>query len=513
MAQISTRVSEVADPVAESGSEVIAAVDLGSNSFHMIVGELRHGQLTIIDRLRETVRLSEGLVGNGNLNDAARKRALDCLSRFGERLHDMHASSVRAAGTSALRRAADSKAFRDEAENALGHPIEVISGIEEARLIYNGVINSLPPNDGLRLVLDIGGGSTEVILGQGHRPSALESLRMGCVVMTETYFPGGVINEENFERARLAARLKLRPIKAFFRDAVKFDAIGTSGTIIASEKAARELGLVEPGEFTSAAVESLIHRVLAFGNISSLSLPGLADRRAQVWPGGLAILAELMRVLRVGSLSISDGALREGLLYDHLGRISDEDARERSVRAVARRFNVDEAQARRVAETASELMRLSSRPWRLGSDLAAKILDWAARMHEIGLDISHEGFQRHGAYIVENADLPGFPRVEQQILSFLIANQRRQIDVDACGVLPRHWRVGAVRLAILLRLAVLLNRSRSTKDLPPIRLTADEDALSLEFPEDWLDANPLTVADLDRERAYLREIGYRLRAS
>ena len=196
--------------------EVLAAVDLGSNSFHMIVGELRHGQLMIIDRLKETVRLSEGLKDKGTLTDAARTRALDCLSRFGERLRDMHASTVRTAGTSALRRASDSGDFRTVAEQALGHPIEVISGIEEARLIYIGVSHSMPPTDGLRLVLDIGGGSTELILGLGDRPSALESLHMGCVLLTERFFPEGRITAQGFRDARMAARLKLRPVKAFF---------------------------------------------------------------------------------------------------------------------------------------------------------------------------------------------------------------------------------------------------------------------------------------------------------
>ena len=479
----------------------------------MIVGEIRHGQLTIIDRLRETVRLSEGLTVDGDLSTAARRRALECLSRFGERLHDMHASSVRAAGTNALRRARDSKAFGEEAERALGHPIEVISGIEEARLIYVGVINSLPRNDGFRLVLDIGGGSTEVILGQADKPKALESLQMGCVAMTETYFRGGVISGDNFTQARLAARLKLRPVKAFFRDSFDIDAIGTSGTIIATETVARELGIIESSDLTPAAVEQLIEQVLKFCHIDELSLPGLAERRAQVWPGGLAILAELLSVLRVSKLKISDGALREGLLYDHLGRLQREDARQISVRAMARRFNVDEAQAGRVAQAAADLLRQCAGQWRMSSQLAAQIIEWAARMHEIGLDISHDDFQRHGAYIVENADMPGFPRVEQKILAFLIANQRRQIDVNKSEVLPHAWRTSALRLAMLLRLAVLLNRSRSTQELPQIRLAVGDDFLALEFPGGWLEANPLTVADLDRERNYLHQIGYELLAS
>ncbi|MCH8307511.1 MAG: Ppx/GppA family phosphatase [Proteobacteria bacterium] len=476
----------------------------------MIVGELRHGQLTIIDRLREPVRLAEGLTEDGQLAKAARQRAVDCLSRFGERLRDMHAASIRAAATNALRRARDSQKFMAEAETALGHPIEVISGIEEARLIYNGVTHSLPPYEGLRLVLDIGGGSTELILGRGAKPKALESLALGCVAMTEQHFENGKISEHAFEEARLAASLELRPVKAFFRDSPDIQSIGTSGTIIATAAVAHELGIIDSNELTSEDVETLIQKVLEFKNISALSLPGLSECRAQVWPGGLSILVELLRVLRIDKLGISDGALREGLLYDHLGRLQHEDARERSVRAMVSRYNVDEAQAKRVAHSAAELLSQCAKPWKLKFPLAAQLLDWASRLHEIGLDISHEGYQRHGAYIAENADLPGFPRAEQSILAFLIANQRRQIDTGSCLKIPSAWRERSLRLALLLRLAVLLNRSRTTVELPTIVLEVGQDDIRLKFPDAWLADNPLTVADLEREQEYLGYAGFSL---
>ena len=493
-------------PQDQQAPEVLAAVDLGSNSFHMIVGELRHGQLTIIDRLKETVRLSEGLKDKGTLTDAARQRALDCLSRFGERLRDMHASSVRTAGTSALRRAADSSEFRRDAEKALGHPIDVISGIEEARLIYVGVTHSLPPIEGLRLVLDIGGGSTELILGQGDKPRALESLHMGCVLMTEQHFPDGQISRENFDRARMAARLKLRPVKAFFREAPGLEAVGTSGTIIATETVARELGVIESSDLTPACVEKLIDRVVEFDNVSSLSLPGLPGGRAQVWPGGLAILVELLEVLRIDRLKVSDGALREGLLYDQLGRLQHEDARHRSVLAMATRYNVDQRQADRVAQTAGQLLRQVKGAWQLESELAADIIDWAARLHEIGLDISHDGFQQHGAYIAANADMPGFPRSEQELLAWLIASQRSGFNMTRLRTLPSAWQERALALSILLRISVLLNRSRGSLDLSEIDASASDQTLKLTFPKGWLDANPLTVADLIREQQYVAAI-------
>jgi exopolyphosphatase/guanosine-5'-triphosphate,3'-diphosphate pyrophosphatase len=497
-------------PVASDAKEVIAAVDLGSNSFHMIVGELRHGQLTIIDRIKETVRLAEGLSDSGDLAPEARARALQCLSRFGQRLREMHAASVRAAGTSTIRRAREDTGFMSEAEEALGHPIEIISGIEEARLIYKGVTHSLPPNEGLRLVMDIGGGSTELILGQGPSPRALESLHLGCVRMTERFFPGGIVTREAFEAARVAARLELRPVKAFFRGSGDVEAIGTSGTIISTERVASAVGIVER-DLTLEALEQLIERVIEAGCVADLKLPGLSERRAQVWPGGLSILAELIGVLRIERLKVSDGALREGLLYDLLGRLQHEDARERTVRSMAARYNVDEAQAQRVADTARQLLRQCREAWQLTSELAEQGLVWAARLHEIGLDISHDGYQRHGAYIAENADMPGFPRAEQRLLAFLIASQRHQVVTRYLKELPRSWREPALRLAIILRLAVLVNRSRNDVEVPPAELRVDARALALKFDPQWLGANPLTLADLAREQRLLSQAGYELR--
>lgn len=479
----------------------------------MVVGELRHGQLTIIDRIRETVRLAEGLSATGDLSADARARAIDCLSRFGERLRDMHAASVRAAGTSTIRRAREDTGFIADAESALGHPIEIISGIEEARLIYNGVTHSLPPHPGLRLVLDIGGGSTELILGQGTEPRALESVHLGCVSMTERFFPGGKISKDAFDKARIAARLELRPVKAFFRRSEVIESIGTSGTIRATESVASELGIIDTHSLTPAALEQLIERVVAFDRIVNLSLRGLSAERAQVWPGGLAILAELLGVLRIKALQVSDGALREGLLYDLLGRLQHEDARERSVRAMAMRFNVDEDQARRVARTARLLLDQCAAKWQLEMPLSVTMLDWSARLHEIGLDISHDGFQRHGAYIAEHADLPGFPRAEQRLIAFLIGSQRREINSQYQAVLPRAWRRTALRLVMLLRLAVLLNRSRSQVELPAVDIDVGERSLALRFDPDWLGANPLTVADLEREIGFLQAVGYELRVS
>ena len=489
--------------------EIIGAVDLGSNSFHMIVGELRHGQLAILDRIKETVRLAEGLSDKGDISPEARQRALDCLSRFGERLRDIHASKVRAAGTSTIRRAREDSSFMTEAEAALGHPIEIVSGLEEARLIYKGVTHSMPPTDGLRLVMDIGGGSTELILGQGAEPRALESLHLGCVSMTERFFPGGRISREGFAGARRAAQLELRPVKAFFRGGDDLEAIGASGTIRATEAVARTLGLSMEG-LTPAIVEQLIDKVLEVDSTEELRMNDLSDRRAQVWPGGLAILVEVMNTLKIENLQVSGGALREGLLYDLLGRLQHEDARERTVRAMMARYQVDRKQAKRVASTAGDLYSQVKSEWGFSRQIAGKVLDWAARLHEIGLDISHDGYQLHGAYIAENAHMPGFPRAEQRFLAALIGGQRFPIDRSSFDDLPKSWREPALRLLLLLRLAVLLNRSRKKIEHVPVLLHVSGDSLHISFDADWLASNPLTITDLEREQEFLAEAGYTL---
>jgi len=477
----------------------------------MIVGELRHGQLVIIDRLKETVRLSEDFEETGELGVAACDRALDCLKRFGERIRDIDAANVRAAGTSTFRRAKSNRIFFKEAEEALGHPIDIISGREEARLIYMGVTHSTPPCEGSRLVLDIGGGSTELILGQADKPHSLESLNMGCVIMTERFFPDGKISRSAFEAARLAARLMIRPVKAFFRDLSIEEVIGASGTILATQKVARQAGLIE-AELTLDAVQRLIEKHCEFDRIESVEFDGLSERRAEVWAGGLVILVELMTALRIDRLRTSEGALREGLLYESLGRLQHKDARERSVQALALRYNVDSDQAKRVATTAAELLGQCESHWNLSSPLVNKVLRWSAHLHEIGLDISHDRFEQHGAYIVENADLPGFPLAEQHFLAFLISNQRRHMKMRISSALPNSWCTSAERLAIILRLAVLLNRSRSRNPLPRIDLEVAAQSIRIRFEDDWLQDNPLTGADLERETGYLAEAGYELSA-
>lgn len=492
--------------------DVIAAVDLGSNSFHMVVARYSHGQLTILDRLREMVRLGAGLDEQGRLTREAMDAALECLERFGQRLHDMRAEGVRVVGTNTLRRAKRKGAFLDRARVALGHPIEVISGIEEARLIYLGVARTMPSEPGRRLVADIGGGSTEIIIGEGVLAKKLESLYMGCVSMSARIFNDGVITEKRMKRARLAARLELDPVQATFKNYGWDHAVGSSGTIRSVGDIIRARGNGD-GAITPAAVESLIEQCLRVGELSKLRIPELTEERLPVFPGGLAILAEILDVLSIKSMRVADGALREGLLYDLVGRLTDEDARARSVRAMQGRYHVDMAQAERVEATALDFLRQVQAAWALEESFAELVTSWVARLHEIGLDVSHSHYHKHGAYLLEHADMPGFPQEEQRILAYVVGAHRRKLHLDALQELSPPWHIKAEFLIVILRLAVLLQRGRSTEALPKITLVAKGRSLDIDFTKGWLDSHPLTAADLENEIEALKAIGFRLRVS
>lgn len=485
-----------------SDPEVLAAVDLGSNSFHMVVARFVHGQVTVIDRLREMVRLASGLDSQGRLSDASQAVAIACLQRFGERLREMRAEKVRAVGTNTLRQARPISRFMRRAASALGHPVEIIAGIEEARLIYLGASQYLPSSEGTRLILDIGGGSTEVIAGRGFEPAAMESLAIGCVGLSEACFPGGKLSAKNFGRARLQARLEFEPVRARFSQAASSQIAGTSGTIRAAHAVLTALDRAPHG-ITVEGLEFLISSMIAAGSIAGLKLPELPPERAQVLPGGVAILIEAMLALDLGQMVVADGALREGILYDLVGRLTDEDARVRTVRAMGTRYQVDTEQASRVRATALRLLELVRSDWQLDSAADADLLGWAASLHELGIDIAHAHYHRHGAYVLENADMPGFPRQEQQVLARIVLGHRRSFSRESFAELPREWRRRAFRLTLLLRLAVLFHRSRSGGASPPVKLRVSGSSIRLQIPGAWLDGNPLTLADLKREQGFL----------
>jgi exopolyphosphatase/guanosine-5'-triphosphate,3'-diphosphate pyrophosphatase len=476
----------------------------------MVVARYSHGQLIIIDRLREMVRLASGVEENGSIDREVAARALACLQRFGQRLRDMHADSVRVVGTNALRVAHRKQAFLEHAREALGHPIEIISGMEEARLIYLGVAHTMPSEPRRRLVVDIGGGSTELIIGEGLNPLELESLQMGCVSVSERFFPDGKMSAKRLERARMAARLELEPVQAAFRRRGWEHCAGSSGTVRAIGETIRALD-PQATLITPEGLEQVLRYLADAGHIRELRLAPITEERRPVFPGGAVILAEVLAVLGIKEMRIADGAMREGILYDMVGRLTDEDARERTVRATQQRYHVDIAQAERVECTALEFLEQVRTTWRLTDSLADLALKWAARLHEIGLDVSHNGYQRHGAYLLENADMPGFPREEQRLLARMVGAHRRKLALIGIEDLVPPWDRQALYLIVLLRLAVLLHRGRSPTALPAISLTATAHSLELVFPGRWLLEHPLTTADLQQETDYLRASGFRLR--
>jgi exopolyphosphatase/guanosine-5'-triphosphate,3'-diphosphate pyrophosphatase len=488
--------------------DVIAAVDLGSNSFHMVVARYSHGQLIIQDRLREMVRLAAGLDEQGRLDRTAIDAALECLERFGQRLHDMKAESVRVVGTNTLRRAKRKGAFLDRARAALGHPIEIISGIEEARLIYLGVVQTMPSEPGRRLVVDIGGGSTEIIIGEGVHTKRLESLYMGCVSISSRFFDDGEITEKRMKRARLAARLELEPVRNMFREYGWDQAVGSSGTIRSVADILRARG---EAAITPALVEGLIEQALRAGHMSKLRLPELSSERVPVFAGGLAVLAEVLENLEIKAMRTAEGALREGLLYDLVGRLTNEDARVRSVRAMQGRYHVDAAQAERVETTALEFLQQTQSEWGLDYPFAELVLSWAARLHEIGLDVSHSHYHKHGAYLLEHADMPGFPQDEQRILAYIVGAHRRKFHLDTLQDLNPPWHIKAEYLIVLLRLAVLLHRGRSAAALPKIELRVKGRSIEMAFARGWIEDHPLTAADLEQEIDFLKIAGFRVK--
>lgn len=490
--------------LAPAESELMAAVDLGSNSFHMIVARHEHGGLRIIDRHREMVRLAASLDGNGNLSNEARERAFGCLERMGQRLRSLPHHRVRAVATNAVRQMRAPAAFLLTAETALGHPIEVVAGREEARLIYLGVANGLPPRETQRLVVDIGGGSTEFIIGRGFEPLERESLQVGCVATTLRFFENGKLNEKRWKQALAEISAELQQFAAPFRQLGWEEAIGSSGTARTIAALLSNLRLHRGGIVAEGLIQ-LRERLLAFGTIDRIDLPGLSEERRPVFAGGLLVMEAVFSVLGLREMKVCETAMREGLLYDMLGRASDQDPRDASIAALAARYGVDVEQAQRVESTALNLFERVRTDWNLG-DSERDWLMWASRVHELGLAIAHSQHHQHGAYVLENADLAGFSQQEQQVLALMVRGQRRKVSEARRDLLPDRFLLPTLRCTLLLRLAILLHRSRDAEPLPELELHANAHQLQLMLPARWLDRHALTRTDLETERGYLAAV-------
>jgi exopolyphosphatase / guanosine-5'-triphosphate,3'-diphosphate pyrophosphatase len=493
--------------------EIVAAVDLGSNSFHMIVCSLKDGKLHTIDSLKEMVRLASGLDKKNHLDKETQARALACLERFGQRIHNFPPGSVRIVGTNTLRTATNARQFIQKAERALGHPIHIISGIEEARMIYQGVAHSLASTGNKRLVMDIGGGSTEYIIGTDDIPRTKESLHMGCVSVSNLFFKDGVISPKAFKQAVLFAEQKLEPHQKKFNSKNFDEAIGASGSLKSIQKVLEAAGWSNNG-ITLEGLEKLAKHMTKCNHVDELNLVELDVERLPVFPGGVAIVYATFKTLAIEQMTVSDGALREGLVYDLLGRIYNHDIRSETVQMLTERYHTDTAHATRIKKTLCNILeQLSYLADDTNYENSLNYLLWAADLHEMGHDIAHSQYHRHGAYIIENADLAGFSRQDQIIIATLIKSHRRKFSLTRFNSLPAPWDLITPLLAILLRLAILLHRNRHEYELPKFKIDINKSAINLSFPKNWLEQSPLTEADLKKEAEHLKSAGYKLEFS
>ena len=486
--------------------DLLAAVDLGSNSFHLQVGRVVDGQIYVLDSLREVVRLGGGLTSEKRIDRATQARALETLERFGERLRGLPRNAVRAVGTNALRVAKNAPQFLREARAALGFPIEVIAGREEARLIYVGVAHSLPPAAHRRLVVDIGGGSTECIVGSGLEPRLTESLYMGCVSWSLRYFSEGRIEKARMKAAELAARQELAGMVREYRALGWEEAVTSSGTARAIEAILRENGWAEAG-ITREGLERLRSHLVKQEKADPERLAGLRENRVPVLPGGVAIMGAVFDELGLESAAVSEGALRHGVLYDLLGRVEHRDMREATVAQFMRRYHVDVAQAERVRALSLALYDSLREDEDSREDDADRLmLGWAARLAETGLSIAHAQYHKHSAYVLSNADMPGFSRMEQQRLARIVLAHRGKLGkVQDAGLDGADWT-----LVFALRLATLLLRSRGDVKAPPMRVAADDAGFSLALAQAWLEENPLSADALESEAGQWKAVGMKL---
>jgi exopolyphosphatase/guanosine-5'-triphosphate,3'-diphosphate pyrophosphatase len=488
--------------------DTLAAVDLGSNSFHLEIGRVVDGQIYPLDAVREVVRLGGGLTAEKRIDRATQAAALEALAKFGERLRGFPRPAVRAVGTNTLRVAKNAPQFLREARATLGFPIEVISGREEARLIYLGVAHAMPLSSNRRLVIDVGGGSTEFIIGTGLEPLLTESLYMGCVSYSLKYFPGGKVEKAGMKAAELAARQELSALTKQYVETGWEEAMGSSGTARSLENILRENGFATEG-LTREGLHQLRSLLLKTEKADPDRIRGLRPNRAPVLPGGLAIMIAAFDALGLESIKVSDGALRHGVLYDLLGRVQHRDMREATVAQFMRRYHIDPAQADRVKNLALTIYDALKPQNEKEDDPDRVMLEWAARLAETGLSIAHAGYHKHSAYVLSNADMPGFSRMEQARLARLVLAHRGKLGkVQDAGFEGEDWK-----LVLALRIASLILRSRSDAKLPFLRVAADAGGFAIDLPQSWLDENPLSADALEAEAKHWKAVGMKLEVS
>ncbi len=486
-----------------SESPYFAAVDLGSNSFHMLIARIQNGQMEIIDREKEMVQIARGVRKGGHLNLAAQTRALECLHRFSERLRDIPVEQIRAVGTKTLRATSRSKSFFKKAEQTLGVSIQIISGYEEARLVYAGLSHSVLNDHSKRLVIDIGGASTEFIIGEGYEPLLMESLNMGCVSYTKRYaVQSRKITRKFMDKVYLAACSEIEVLRKNYRKVSWQIVFGTSGTAraIADLTMAKDGGAVISKQSLDQLIEDLVKDKKLLNNVPEL--------RRDVLPAGAAILKAIFDQLKLDSMHVGDAALKEGLLFDTIGRLSDKDTRDESIQKLQQQYNVDTDHAQRVAESAITLWHQIRSPVLPGVS-RSKILRWAAELHEIGLSISHASFHHHGYYILRHNDMAGFGRYEQYILANLVRSHRKGLYQQKFEDMDGLAMTAFFPLLVCLRLSVLFHRRREDMDYLP-KLTNTKLGYQLKFRRGWLKQHPLTLSGLELEQDQYESIGVAL---
>lgn len=480
-----------------------AALDLGSNSFHLLIASFENDQLKVLDRHKDMVRLAAGLDDHGNLSEASQTRALESLAKMANRLSSVPKNRIRVVGTNTLRAANNAAEFMLAAEAILGVPINIISGTEEARLVYLGVAKDFAPGERSRLVADIGGGSTEIVVGN-HVPKQLESLPMGSVNFSMRYFPNGDISEKGFKRAVQAGRRLISPYVEQFKDQWQ-DAVGASGTIRAIAKIMDEQNLSDAGHITRTGLESIKDQLLKANKVGNLDIKGLGDDRSDIFPGGFSVLYALFQELDIRAMHVSTFAVREGIVYDLAGRLHHRnDTRTDTINRLIQQYNIDSAQGDRVAALCEKWLPDIATHCLTPADEAAELLRWGAQLHELGLAIAHGSYHKHGAYILSYADMPGFSRQEQARLSFMVLNHRRRPKPPSTlvyGVTP-DWLLAAV-----LRLACIFYRRRQAAALRDdiVLQCEDPNTLTLSLPPNWMEDNPLATADLEEEVELLKK--------
>ena len=488
----------------------VAAIDLGSNSFHMVVAKVIDQDLQLVSRHKQRVRLAAGLDAQKNLDNASIERGLECLAIFAERLQGFDQQNVRIAATHTLRQANNAHIFLQRAREVLPFPIEIIPGIEEARLIYLGVAHTQPESDS-KLVVDIGGGSTEMIIGSGFEPQLINSKQMGCVSYTKRYFANGKLSKKNFAKAILAAEQKMESLAYRYNKKGWDIAFGSSGTIKAIREVLVGLGY-EDGLINAKRLDKVIDTLCEWETIDEIELSGLTPERKPVFAAGVAILSAIVKSLKVTEIHFSEGALREGLLFEMEDSFKRSDIRMRTTENLASKHLVDLEHAAKIKGQATEFLQ------QVHKDLGIKksselfdLLEWSALLHEVGLSISLQAFHRHSAYILRNTYMPGFNREQQRVLAMLVRFQRKALklhEMEEFTLFKKKHIVGLIRI---LRLAILLNGQRNDEPLPELKLSIDGDKWSLTSQdENWLEANKLLDADLTSEQEYWLAAGWEL---